>query len=324
MPSEKSKSIWVIAAEKIRSGKKCILLTVVESIGSSPGRPGFKMLVSSDGSFTGSIGGGKLEFDLVEKAKQNLKNKKIAIELLRRIHSDCAPIDKSGMICSGTQFISIIPLDKNNYKTIKEISDSVNKNSPGRINLGPDGLFFEKNKTSSELYSFRKNRKEWKYSEYTGNKKIMYIVGGGHCSLALTKIMHDLDFHVVILDDRKDVSTMGLNKLANSKKIVNYELIDKFVLEGSNSYVVIMTFGHRADYLVLKKLINKDFAYLGMLGSERKVEEIFTKMRKDGFSDKQLKKVFAPIGLRIISQTPEEIAISIAAQIIKVYNSCKK
>ena len=99
-----------------------------------------------------------------------------------------------------------------------------------------------------------------------------------------------------------------------------YKKAIKYIPEGDDIYVVIMTFAHKDDRKVLKRLLNKKVKYLGMMGSEEKVASIYAKLEEKGFSAKDLKHVDAPIGVSINSQTPDEIAISIAAKIIKVKN----
>jgi xanthine dehydrogenase accessory factor len=82
-----------------------------------------------------------------------------------------------------------------------------------------------------------------------------------------------------------------------------------------------MTFGYRSDDIALRALLNKPFTYLGVLGSKTKMEKLFTEYRKDEIKEELLQRVHSPIGLEINSQTPEEIAVSIAAEIIRVKNS---
>ena len=89
---------------------------------------------------------------------------------------------------------------------------------------------------------------------------------------------------------------------------------------GENDFVVIMTIGYRTDKLVLKQLLNEDFLYLGLLGSEKKNEKLFAELKPEGVAKDMLDKVFAPVGINIFSKTTKEIAVSIAAQIILVKN----
>ena len=109
----------------------------------------------------------------------------------------------------------------------------------------------------------------------------------------------------------------------HAAKTNDYKKIVDLVPVGPNSYVVIMTFGHKSDETVLRQLLDKNVKYLGMMGSKRKVQAIFSSLLLAGASEIQLDKVDAPIGLSIGSQTPAEIAVSIAAKIIQVKNAKK-
>jgi xanthine dehydrogenase accessory factor len=149
----------------------------------------------------------------------------------------------------------------------------------------------------------------------------LFIVGGGHCALALSELMHKLDFYIHIIEERENLNTFLQNDAANEKIMVNdYTEIEKYIPSGSNNYVVLMTVGYRTDAIALRAVINKDLKYLGMLGSTTKIKELFAELINEGISEEKLKKVKAPIGIEIKSQTPEEIAVSIAAEIVKVKN----
>ena len=100
----------------------------------------------------------------------------------------------------------------------------------------------------------------------------------------------------------------------------SYEEIKNFISSGENNYVVIMTFGYRTDDIAVRALLDKKFKYLGLLGSQKKIEELFNTYKNEGISKEVLKRIHSPIGISIKSQTPEEIAISIAAEIIAVKN----
>ena len=117
---------------------------------------------------------------------------------------------------------------------------------------------------------------------------------------------------------------MEANVYAQEKHVVSYNSLGKHVSEGERSYVVIMTYGHLADEKVLRQLAGKKLRYLGLLGSPAKIAQIFASLKKKGVSAASLKKVHAPVGLPIHSHTPEEIAISIAAEIIQVKNNRNK
>lgn len=148
-------------------------------------------------------------------------------------------------------------------------------------------------------------------------KPLLYIIGGGHCGKALSDIAFKTGFSVKILDNREDLSKIIQNSNADIN-IINYDNIEKHILLADNIYIVIVTHSHQFDEFVLEKLIDKKYRYLGMMGSRQKVRKVFDNMIKKGFKKDLVKKVFSPIGFDIGSHTPEEIAVSVIAQIIAV------
>jgi xanthine dehydrogenase accessory factor len=137
--------------------------------------------------------------------------------------------------------------------------------------------------------------------------------------------MSMMDFHIHLVDDRKELKTFEENNVVHQKTILHdYSELKDIITPGENCYVVIMTVGYRTDDIALKALLYKDFAYLGLLGSAAKIEKMFSGYRKEGMAESVLQKIHAPIGLPVNSQTTEEIAISIAAEIILVKNQKEK
>jgi xanthine dehydrogenase accessory factor len=110
------------------------------------------------------------------------------------------------------------------------------------------------------------------------------------------------------------------NHFAHTKKIINYDEVGDYIPSGKNIMVVIMTQFHTSDAKVLEQLIDKQLGYLGMMGSHSKVKTIFGKLREKGIPNHLLQNVHAPIGIQIKSQTPEEIAVSIAAELLEMKN----
>jgi len=131
-----------------------------------------------------------------------------------------------------------------------------------------------------------------------------------------------MDFYIRVYDDRADLKTMVENDAAHEKySISNYEHIVNSIPEGTNEYIVIMTFGYRSDDIVIRGLLGKNYRYVGVLGSQTKINKLFDEYSREGISEHWLQQIHTPIGLDIHSQTPEEIAVSIAAEIIKVKNA---
>jgi xanthine dehydrogenase accessory factor len=313
--------VWSFIKKELSENNNVMLITVVERNGSSPGIVGFKMAVSETGSMTGSIGGGVMEYNMVELAKKEAKKGTQKAFIKKQIHKADAGKDKSGLMCSGEQTHAFTLFDSSKKEIIDLIINHLNKGENGALSIHQNGLMFDEYKKFENQinYSFE-NDSCWEYTEQIGIKPILYIFGAGHVSLPLSEIFRVLDFKVVVFDDRKDLSTYQNNSFAHQKQIIDYKYIGDLVEEGKNSYAVIMTVGHKSDEIVLKQLVSKNLKYLGMIGSKNKVKTIYESLISKGISEKELEKVDSPIGLSINSKTTPEIAISIAAKVIQVKN----
>ena len=147
-------------------------------------------------------------------------------------------------------------------------------------------------------------------------------MGGGHCALALSELMSRLDFHIRIFDDRPELNTLDKNEFADEVTIIeSYEKIDDYIVSCGDAYVVVMTLGYDLDAVVIRQLIDRDFKYFGVLGSKAKMATLMKQLRSEGIEEQRLSRIRTPIGLPINSRTPDEIAISIAAEIIAVKNA---
>ncbi|MFH1262985.1 MAG: XdhC/CoxI family protein [Pseudomonadota bacterium] len=306
------KEIWSFLLPR----KRVALLTVVDARGETPGRTGFKMAVSSDGSLFGTIGGGKVEHDLVEEARALLRSRTPRSVVRRKVHrleSD----QKSGMICGGEQTMAICPIRAADRTALKSLAKSAQNGTGGTLRLSADRISFRRSGGGQERRRFTSRGTKWSYEERIPAPEKIFIVGGGHVGLALSKVMATLGFHVVVLDERPTVGTLIENDCAHEKRIVSFRKIGKEIPSGDRHYVAIMTPGHAADETVLRQLIRKKFRYLGLMGSRRKVFEVSKNLLSEGYPRALIDRVRMPIGLPIGSQTPGEIAVSIAAEIIQ-------
>jgi len=325
---------WKLIAESLQQQIPVMLLYVLESSGSSPGRQGFFMVVNAKNELDsyqmeGSIGGGIMEHKFVEMAKQQLRvmsSDPIAIgsaiaELRKQTHDKSAAKNQSGMICSGEQTILLYPVQKKDEEQILKIISSLEENKNGTLKLSPKGIEFSESIPEENFRFSMRSGQDWEYSEKTGYKHELSIIGGGHCALAFSKLMSGMDFYTRVYDERKNLKTMLENESAHEKHFVNdYSELTSIIPPGNSHYVVIMTFGYRTDDMALRALIDKEFKYLGLLGSKSKIAKMFEDYRQEGFEEKLLQRIHAPIGIPVKSQTPEEIAVSIAAEIIKIKN----
>jgi xanthine dehydrogenase accessory factor len=316
--------VWQLIYNCLQQNIPVMLLYVLESSGSSPGRQGFFMAVNANGKMEGSIGGGIMEHKFVEMAKERLKAQDTSEQetsVRKQIHDKSAAKDQSGMICSGEQTILLYPVQKKDEEQIEKIISSLVQNKNGTLSLSQKGIEFSESTPEKNFHFRMQSEQDWEYVEKTGYKNVLFIIGGGHCALAFSKLMKAMDFYVRVYDERKDLKTMLENESAHEKHFINdYSELNSMIPEGNNHYVVIMTFGYRTDDIAVRAIINKDFKYLGLLGSKSKIEKMFDDYRKEGFEEKLLQRIHTPIGVPIKSQTPEEIAVSIAAEIIKLKN----
>ena len=152
-----------------------------------------------------------------------------------------------------------------------------------------------------------------------------YIFGGGHVAYALEPVLRHVDFRTVVIDDREEYANRERYPHAE-RTIVTDDFNNAFdeIQTDDDSYIIIVTRGHRGDLQVLRQAIGRPFAYLGMIGSRRKNNLLFDELRKEGVTEEQIARVHAPIGLSIGSETPEEIAISIVAEIIQERAALRK
>lgn len=312
---------WSLIHKSLADRIPVMLLYVLESKGSSPGRQGFFMAVNAEGKMEGSIGGGIMEHKFVEMAKKKLEETNHQSQIKKQVHDKNAETNQSGMICSGEQTILLYPVKKSDQHTIQQLINSLEQNKNGTLTLSPAGIRFSE-KIPAENYVFNfADENDWEYTEKTGYKNQLFIIGGGHCALAFSKLMRELDFYITLYEERKGLHTLMRNEFAHEIILVDdYSVLGNLVPAGPNQYAVIMTFGYRTDDIALRSLLQKPFIYLGMLGSATKMEKLFTTYRKEGIAEELLQRIYSPVGLDISSRTPAEIAISIAAEIIGVKN----
>jgi len=242
-------------------GEEAALVTIVSATGSTPREEGAKMLVRTDGSILGTIGGGSLEAQVIEEAVKVIKQGKP-----KRLHMSLTAkeAEEAGMVCGGELEVFIEPI------------------------LTPPTL---------------------------------YLFGGGHISLPLAKMGKLLGFNIAVIDDRAEFASA--DRFPEADVLLAKDFTKSFpkLKIDKSSYIVIVTRGHQHDELVLEWAVGTPAKYIGMIGSKTKVEAIFSHLLAKGISKEQLDRVHAPVGLKINAQTPEEIAVSILAEVIKVRRS---
>jgi xanthine dehydrogenase accessory factor len=147
----------------------------------------------------------------------------------------------------------------------------------------------------------------------------LIIVGAGHCGRALAQIASHLDLSITIIDDRIEYLRPEEFELPNVKSTLHLSSdFTGFPIIDSQTYIVLVSRGFDTDQAALRHVLKSPARYIGMIGSRRKRKLIFSNLKDEGFSDEELNRVHSPVGLEIGAETPEEIAISILAEIIKI------
>ena len=309
---------WEFIEGKLRDQFHVMLICVVQSSGSSPGRQTFKMAVASDGTWDGTIGGGIMEHKMVELSLHQLKQGKATIQCIKQYHDKSHAHGQSGMICSGEQSIAFVPLTEQDLELISAIINTLEKAEVATLSITPAGLSVCAGKQHVKFgYTDEKN---WSYQEPIHRGPKIHIIGAGHVGLALSEVMSMLGFFVALYDDRSGLSTFSKNTFADEKHIIDYSNLSGIFAGDQDDYVVIATFGYRTDKAALLQLLDKPFRYIGMLGSDAKIVQLFQEMEQEGVDPQRWRHVKAPIGHQIFSKTAHEIAISIAAEIIHEKN----
>lgn len=162
--------------------------------------------------------------------------------------------------------------------------------------------------------------RQYVQEEFQKSKNIVYIFGGGHVAQELVPVLAHLNFPCVVFDDRPEFSNKKVFPDAKECIVGDFETILDFIEIKETDFVCIMTRGHQFDYLVEKQILKTPASYIGVMGSRSKTKIIREKLLADGFREEEVSRLKSPIGLDIKAETPAEIAISIAGELIQKSN----
>jgi xanthine dehydrogenase accessory factor len=233
-----------------------VIVTVVESKGSSPREPGAKMLVLPDGTFFGTIGGGNLEAQALEDALDCFEEgKSKSVEYLLCV--------KTGQCCGGV---------------VQLMMEIVNDNPR------------------------------------------LYIFGAGHVGQALASTLVGTPFSIHLIDERPEwIFSDKIPSEVIRHQIPWPEFVDKAHWSGEKSYVAVMTYSHPVDQAIIKEVLQRPAKYIGLIGSRTKWLDFQLKMGKEGIDTKLFSRVQCPIGKKMGGKAPQEVAISIAAELLRIH-----
>jgi xanthine dehydrogenase accessory factor len=315
-------SFWSALLAHLSRGQPAFLGLVADNTSHSPGTCGAKLFVRPDGSTEGTIGGGIMEADIIEAGLQALASGAFAPDFQVLYHRKKGRGDKSGLICAGHQTNVYYLCDpERDLGVIEEVVDRIERDQPGLLEIGPDGLGLADEDLISPQHAPIRLVQEgdsWLYQEQLLNWKRAAIIGGGHCGLALSRVLANLGYTVTLFDTREDVFTFVQNDHARYKIAVeDFAHAGERIGHKEITHVVVMTKGQPGDVRALLGTVEDAYPYIGVMGSEAKLAKIRDDLQAQGVDPTHFERVWAPIGLDMTSNTPEEIAISIAAELLR-------
>jgi len=329
----------------LNSKKSFALATIITKDHSTPRGPGSKMIIKADGSIFGTIGGGLLEAEVMVSARTVIDTRRPIIRPFALKQKDFTSID---MTCGGELEVLIDYVDSNDNESVKFYQTAFNqlesKKATCIVTLIPDE---KKSKHMDRMgiidhnhaYIYRpkidfppdiemKTDKTYQILEATSGQRLIieqirspyrvYIFGAGHVGLQVHKLSKFIGLGTVIIDDRAEFANE--NRFKDVKECIicdDYNSVFNHLKVDKNSFVIIVTRGHRHDRTVLEGALKTSAGYIGMIGSKSKVQAIYQELLENGFTEAALKRVHSPIGFSIGAETPEEIAVSIIAEMIQ-------
>lgn len=335
--------IYKKAAHLLGRGENIALITVISTTGSTPGKVGYKMLVwGKKGETIGTVGGGLVEAEIIDSAGRMLQtpeNKVVKISLGR------TEDDERG-ICGGSIEFLIESFNTKSLPLFEELTGTIENGdksvllsiiSPGKppekfllqnaeqvstathINLSSETIVsIQKLITREESAKIIMADSTELFIETISEQPMVFIFGAGHLAYYISQYAKSLNFRYTVYDDRAEFANKERFPQADNIIVEDYESVLDKVKINKNSYIVIVTKGHKSDEIVLEKAVKTDVKYIGMIGSKTKTLTILKKLGKKGIPDQILKKVYSPIGISIGALTPQEIALSIVSELVKI------
>ena len=307
-------------------GQDAVLATIVEEEGSSPRGTGAQMLAGPSGLAAGTIGGGASEAAALAQAADLLAEGRSALRRFRLRHD---PKARENPVCGGEigVLLQYVPHDSGLWRGVAEAVRTCQAEKALcwlvlRLDGGDPALLDGKGRLLAGAPAPKAP---------TGSRPILWedgfslplspgeravIFGGGHCARALAPLLATVGFRVTVFDDRPAFASRERFPTAEAVLTGDYgRLADALTLTGED-YAVVMTNGHEHDYTVQEQILRRPLAYVGVIGSRTKTAYVNQRLREAGIPEEVLRTIHAPIGTAIRAVTPEEIAVSVAGEMI--------
>ena len=320
------RALFLKVREQLQQGCALVLAVVAETEGSAPRGAGAMMLAGPRGMLYGSVGGGALEAAVLREAEKCLAQKRSALycfDLGQVPAGD--PAQSLGMACGGKASVSLQYMDPadgywhslaSGALSAMEVDlsaalliDTARQTIALEKAVEPGACVpcFEPSGSRDGVFRFRLEGPER-----------AFLFGGGHIALALSPILKSVGFRVCVMDDRPEFADPARFPDAERAVCASFSELSARLDIPEDAYAVVVTSGHLHDFEVLEQLLRRDLAYVGVIGSRKKTAAVNEKLRAAGIDEERLARVHAPIGLAIGAVTPQEIAVSIAAEMIAV------
>ena len=287
-----------------------VLCTIIADSGSTPRGKGAQMLAGDAGLLSGTIGGGAVEGGAIALGRTLLRERRSAVHEYKLRHNDGEDI---GMVCGGdvTVHLQFIAAGDPVWKELAgSVLQRIALRQPGALVLALDGgapALQDAPETDSAHIALPLP---------IGQRAVLF--GAGHCSLALCPLLTTVGFRVTVVDDRPELVTKERFPTADAVICCDLDRVTETVPIGEEDYVVVMTNGHSHDFAVQEQVLRGKYAYIGVIGSRAKTASVNARLREAGISEAAIASVHTPIGTAIKAVTPEEIAVSIAGEMICV------
>lgn len=318
--------------ELINENREFAMAKVIKTWRSSPRQPGACLIVTKEGDMIGSVSGGCVENAVVAKALKVLKTGKAELTKFGIANEDAWEI---GLSCGGEVWVHISPfypvdlwakLDES-ISANQGIAIITNLNDGSHVSYNPkDKISGDLMKLASETYDKRSNTlinhegTDYFIHSFPPKNK-MLLIGSAHITAELIDLAHTYDFEAIVIDPRDTFARKTDYKTAPDHLHVNWpqEVLGDYALD-NETYAVILSHDPKIDDEALKILLPSNVRYIGALGSKKTHAKRVERLKGYGFTEDQISRIHAPIGLHIGAMSAKEIALSVISEVVKVKN----
>lgn len=310
-------------SEDLSAGRRVFLALVVGNSRHSPGTAGAALVVNEAREVFGTVGGGVMERDLVERGRRILTMGVLAPEVETLHHRRESQGKASGMICAGHQTNLYAVLGAEDRPWVDEVVARRAADAAGWLCVTPAGFAVVEGEAFDAAYGDHVVEHDRRTGDFLYRRQLLAtrrlaIFGGGHCALALARVMARLGYRVEACESTQKAPECGLERhVATLHRVEDFRQAAGCLRWPELTWAVVMTSDFPSDVAALLGALGQPFPFLGLMGSPAKLAEIRRRVLAAGFGEEELGRLVAPVGLAIGSHTPEEIAISIAAQILQ-------